>query len=241
MNSQIILIVDDEDALDYSDFFEVKTDFKILTAEDGGEAIKIATKIHPDLILLDVQLPVFNGFEVLEELKKREIKTRVVMISGAFVDANSIIRGIKGGACDYILKPLDINELINKVKKYLIQERTINFELANISPFIDRLIINTERYQRDTKHLERKVMLLRNENKILKSKTFKAEVFSKITYVGISLLSIYAFSKMKVISDDYLILLVFLILVVLLMIPVDKIQSITTALKGLKTKIKLKS
>jgi len=137
-----VLVVDDSAPVRkaFTSVLERDPTFDVSTAADGMKAVEIASREHPDLILLDIQLPVINGFMVLDEIKKRRIETRVVMMSGAYTDIDTATRCIKGGACDFILKPIDLNDLCEIVKKYLIVENTLNFRVSDTAPIVDSLI-----------------------------------------------------------------------------------------------------
>ena len=80
---------------------------------DGGEALKIAMKEKPDLILLDVMMPVMNGFQVLRKLKlQEETKDIQIIMLTSDVQEKDIVAGIESGAADYVTKPFSFAELI---------------------------------------------------------------------------------------------------------------------------------
>jgi DNA-binding response OmpR family regulator len=91
---------------------------QILTATHGQEALDIATRELPDVILLDVTLPDMNGFAVIEKLKEDERLADIYVIfwSGTLLRPEDKIRGLNLGAFDYLLKPADRGELIARVQ-----------------------------------------------------------------------------------------------------------------------------
>ena len=105
---------------------------EILEASSGTEALEIA-QAHPDidLIILDVQMPEVDGFETAQLLKARK-KTRdipIIFLTSAFKSEEFQQRGYEIGAVDYLLKPIDDNQLINKVSTYfrlIEKERQLN-------------------------------------------------------------------------------------------------------------------
>ncbi|MFZ5517399.1 MAG: response regulator [Candidatus Zhuqueibacterota bacterium] len=230
-----ILIVDDEPDIStlLKRYFE-KTGYDVSTAIDGREAVEIAAKVNPDLVLLDIQLPVLDGFEVLEEFKKRGVETRVVMFSGYFKDRDTAIRCIRNGACDFITKPVDIKELSNKIKKYILVEKTINLQIADTTPVVDKLIGRTE-------YLETEVDRLEAENACLRKKDFRKEVISKAIYIALSVISVYSLSKTNVLEGGISVGLIFVLLFLFLMIPMDRIQRVSAQISKLKTQITMKS
>jgi DNA-binding response OmpR family regulator len=94
--------------------------YKVTTVENGQEALDIATKILPDLILLDVMMPLMTGFEVLSRLKQHAKAKKIpVILVTAQSKEEEILHGLELGAEDYISKPFSPNELAARVKKVL--------------------------------------------------------------------------------------------------------------------------
>lgn len=117
-----ILVVDDHtDILALISLILKQHNYEVITAQDGVEAIEKAIQEHPDVVLLDVQIPKINGYKVCETLKERE-ETRtipVIFISSAYRDLKDIIRGLETGGTDYLTKPFDNLELLARIKANL--------------------------------------------------------------------------------------------------------------------------
>lgn len=114
----IILVVDDDPDLLVSmkDLLSVK--YKVLTARDGYEAVKIANEKKPDLILLDLKLPIIDGFSVLMMLKSEdETRPIPVVILSAVKEKSQIIRAQQEGAMGYITKPFDPEKVFAKIEQ----------------------------------------------------------------------------------------------------------------------------
>ena len=79
-------------------------------AENGKEALKMVDRLLPDIILTDVKMPEMDGLSFAEQLRKQELPTRIVFISG-YDDTPYLKKAFKLNACDYLLKPLDMEEL----------------------------------------------------------------------------------------------------------------------------------
>ncbi len=95
-------------------------DYELYLAKNGNEALAIVENIVPDLALLDIMMPIMNGFELLEKL--REIKTldkMPVIFLTALDDGESKVRGFESGAVDYISKPFNSKEVLARVKAHL--------------------------------------------------------------------------------------------------------------------------
>ena len=116
-----ILIVDDEpfnvDVL-LQELEEL--DYELITASNGQEALDKIKSQQLDLILLDLMMPVLDGFAVLKEIKDDDaLRDIPVIIVSAASDSKSIVKGIKQGADDYITKPIDADHLKDKLKDHL--------------------------------------------------------------------------------------------------------------------------
>jgi len=116
-----LLIVDDEPLnVDYIYQEFEDSDYQLITAFDGQEALDKIQKELPDLVLLDLMMPVLDGFAVLMHIKSDpQLREIPVIITSAANDSRSIVKGIKMGADDYLTKPLDEALLLQKVEEYL--------------------------------------------------------------------------------------------------------------------------
>ena len=116
-----VLIVDDEPFnVDYLEQELEDSDYQIITASNGQEALDKIKSQQPDLILLDLMMPVLDGFAVLAQIKADTYLHDIpVIIVSAANDSKSIVKGIKQGADDYITKPVDADHLVQKLKEHL--------------------------------------------------------------------------------------------------------------------------
>ena len=116
-----VLIVDDEPFnVDVLEQELEDTDYELITASNGQEALDKIKSQQPDLILLDLMMPVLDGFAVLKEIKDDDVLRDIpVIIVSAASDSKSIVKGIKQGADDYITKPIDAESLKVKLKDHL--------------------------------------------------------------------------------------------------------------------------
>ena len=121
-----VLIVDDE--LDYLETIVKRLrarDVDVSGVESGYLALEALDSLNPDVIILDVKMPGLDGIETLREIKKKKPLTEVIMLTGqASVDSG--IQGMQLGAFDYLIKPVALDELLEKVRqayeRKLIQE-----------------------------------------------------------------------------------------------------------------------
>ncbi len=112
---RVVLVVEDEKAIaDILKFNLTKEGYRVIEAADGEEALEVAKRFSPDLVLLDVMLPKLDGFAVCKKLRLWT-DAPVIMLT-ARVDEVDKILGLELGADDYITKPFSIRELLARVK-----------------------------------------------------------------------------------------------------------------------------
>lgn len=89
------------------------------TAFDAGDALKMLNKDIPDLILLDLQMPVISGFDFLKNIRSEKKYAGIsVLVVTAYSDEENINRALDLGADDYIEKPIDIDRLLEKIRDF---------------------------------------------------------------------------------------------------------------------------
>ncbi|MFO8061534.1 MAG: response regulator [bacterium] len=113
----ILVIDDDEEILNLIEMILTNKNYKVETALTGEEGIKLAIKSHPDLILLDIMMPVMDGWEILKMLHTEE-KTRNIPVAmlTCKTDVKNKLIGLQEGAIDYITKPFSPEELTSRVE-----------------------------------------------------------------------------------------------------------------------------
>ena len=116
MNCKILIIDDDNLVCISLKKLLVKLGYEVETCLDGGEANEKIEEFEPDIILLDIYLTTHNGLELLVEFQKRFYHIPVIMITG-YSDVKIAVTAIKSGAYDFLLKPIDIDQLQIVLKK----------------------------------------------------------------------------------------------------------------------------
>jgi two-component system, OmpR family, phosphate regulon response regulator PhoB len=116
-----ILVVDDErDITALVAYHLAKEGYRVSTAASGPDALKAAADERPDLVVLDLMLPGLSGYEVLEELRRRDESREVgVLVLTARREEGDRIKGLSLGADDYLVKPFSPQELVLRVRAVL--------------------------------------------------------------------------------------------------------------------------
>lgn len=114
-----ILIIEDEKAIRMAledDF--IAEGYQVDSANTGPVGLKKSSEPNHDIILLDIMLPEMDGFEVLKELRKRNVRTPIIMLTAKSLEIDKIL-GLEFGADDYVTKPFSPRELQARVKAVL--------------------------------------------------------------------------------------------------------------------------
>jgi DNA-binding response OmpR family regulator len=118
--SKILIAEDERDIRELLSFTLRYNGFEVVSARDGEEAIELALKEHPHLVLLDIRMPRINGYEVCRLMKDNEVTKHipVVFISAKGQEAE-VQEGMEAGAVDYIIKPFSPDEVVERVTTLL--------------------------------------------------------------------------------------------------------------------------
>lgn len=87
-------------------------------ASNGQEALKLLSTIHPDLVTLDITMPVMDGLETLTHIREQDPALKVIMVSAAG-QKTKVMNALKAGAVDFLQKPFQPNEVIAVINKYI--------------------------------------------------------------------------------------------------------------------------
>jgi len=128
MSTNILIVDDEEQYLRLMDINLRTEGFNVLKAKNGIEAVETVAKNHPNLVLLDIQMPKLDGFGACQRI--REFSNIPIIIVTVIGKEQDLIRGLDLGADDYIVKPFSINELLARVRSVLRRAQT------SASPFI---------------------------------------------------------------------------------------------------------
>jgi DNA-binding NtrC family response regulator len=117
MEEMRIMLVDDEERfLSTTKKLLSKKGIDLLTALSGGEALEMLNSHSIHVVILDVKMPGMDGMTTLREIKRQHPLTEVIMLTG-HATVESAVEGLKSGATDYLMKPANIDELIEKAEE----------------------------------------------------------------------------------------------------------------------------
>jgi two-component system alkaline phosphatase synthesis response regulator PhoP len=150
--SKILLVDDEVDILEFISYNLEKEGYKVYTAQNGAEAIKVAEKTLPDLIILDVMMPEMDGIAACEEIRRiPSLQQTIIAFLTARGEDYSQIAGFEAGADDYITKPIRPKVLVSRVKALLKRTSTAGSAPTVVienthTVVIGNLVIDKERY-----------------------------------------------------------------------------------------------
>ena len=145
MASEKILVVDDDNNIcELLRLYLEKEGYDVILAHNGGEAVKMFQELSPDLMILDIMLPVLDGWQVCREVRKFSDKP-IIMLTAKGETFDKVL-GFELGADDYVVKPFEAKEVMARVKAVL--RRSGSAEKTDIKEVrYDKLVINLTNYE----------------------------------------------------------------------------------------------
>ena len=140
----ILVVEDDRNISDLIRMYLEKEGFDVRIAYDGGKAVEEYDRQAPDMVLLDIMLPVMDGWTVLKKIREND-KTPVIMLT-AKGETEDKVTGLEGGADDYIVKPFEMKEVLARI--HAVMRRTgVEEEQGEKKLSFDKLVINLDSYE----------------------------------------------------------------------------------------------
>ncbi len=211
VNDFKILLVDDEtDVLDFMKYNLEKEGFWVYTARDGMEAIQMAKKMNPHLIILDLMMPKMDGIETCRELRNiPDFKNTIITFLTARDEDYSQIAGFEVGADDYITKPIKPRVFISRIRALLRRLET-NETAGKIS--VGGIEIDRERYvavkdgkeiSLPRKEFELMNLLVSKPGRVFKREEILSRVWGNDTIVGDRTIDVHIRKLREKIGDEY--------------------------------------
>lgn len=165
MSNKKVLIVDDErDIRELLEYNLSTNGFTVFQGKNGKEAVRLARLQHPDVIILDVMMPVMDGIEACEKIRSMpELAHIPIVFLTARAEEYAELAGFEAGADDYIVKPIKPRILVKRINALLRRRGSKERQVETIN--IHNLVINKEAYT--VKHGKETVELTRREFELL--------------------------------------------------------------------------
>ena len=140
---KVLIVEDDSNIAELLTLYLKKEGYETLIAPDGGKALELHRSFRPDLLLLDIMLPVMDGWAVCSKIRETE-QTPIIMLTakGETIDK---VTGLEMGADDYIVKPFEMKEILARVQAVL--RRSGEEEQKTKRLAFEKLVINLESYE----------------------------------------------------------------------------------------------
>ena len=155
MSRHTIMVVDDNgDMLHIYARVLAQEGFEVFTAATGNDCLKQLAELSPDIFLVDVMLPDWNGIDLVQKIKERPefANSMFVLLSGLMTDSDTKIKGLEAGALDYIARPIPNRELVAKVKS-LVQVMELQNSLVTLADELElRVAERTKELQESEAH-----------------------------------------------------------------------------------------
>ena len=142
-NEKILVVDDDKNICELLRLYLVKEGYNVTMVHDGGAALAEFDKLHPDLVLLDVMMPVMDGWEVCRAIRQTS-QTPIIMLT-AKGETEDKVSGLQMGADDYITKPFEMKELIARINAVLRRTEIPNDTSKRLT--FDKLVIDLDSYE----------------------------------------------------------------------------------------------
>lgn len=117
MPRKVLIVEDESNIAELLHLYLEKEGFETAVAPDGGKGVELFRSFQPDLVLLDIMLPVLDGWGVLKKIREHD-KTPVIMLT-AKGETNDKVTGLESGADDYIVKPFEMKEVLARIHAVL--------------------------------------------------------------------------------------------------------------------------
>ena len=145
MATSVLIVEDERNIAELLQLYLEKEGYAVTIALDGGTGLEKFRAIQPDLVLLDVMMPVMDGWTVCKTIRA-EAQTPIIMLT-AKGETDDKVHGLKAGADDYITKPFEMKEVLARVEAVLRRSGSSATEKAERRLVFDKLIIDMDAFE----------------------------------------------------------------------------------------------
>ncbi len=142
---KILIVDDDQNICELLRLYIEKEGFSVCIANDGEQAIRRFNEENPDLIILDVMMPVLDGWQVCREIRKKS-NCPIIMLTAKGETFDKVL-GLELGADDYVVKPFDSKEIVARIKAVLRRFNHAHTESNEREVKYDKLVVNMTKYE----------------------------------------------------------------------------------------------
>ena len=184
MAKKVLIVEDDGNIAELLHLYLEKEGFETQVAGDGGKGVELFRSFQPDLVLLDIMLPVMDGWAVLKKIREHD-KTPVIMLT-AKGETEDKVTGLEGGADDYIVKPFEMKEVLARIHAVLRRfggeeegsgEKKLSFDKLVINLDSYELLVDGKRVDTPPKELELLYHLAASPNRVFTRNQLLDEVW----------------------------------------------------------------
>ena len=188
MSKKALVVEDDGNIAELLRLYLERDGFEVQCASDGGEGVAVFRVYHPDIVLLDIMLPVLDGWGVLREIRK-DSRTPVIMLT-AKSETPDKISGLEMGADDYVTKPFEVKELLARIHAVLrraeepgeggdgkAKARRLSFDKLVVDLDAYELIVDGKRVDTPPKEMELLFHLASSPNRVFTRNQLLDEVW----------------------------------------------------------------
>ena len=145
MAISVLIVEDDPNIRELLQLYLEKGGYAVTLASDGGQGLEKFRAIKPNLVLLDVMMPVMNGWEVCKAIRQ-ESNTPVIMLT-AKGETDDKVMGLRTGADDYVTKPFEMKELLARIEAVLRRTDRVTEEASARRLVFDKLVIDMDSFE----------------------------------------------------------------------------------------------
>ena len=145
MAVSVLIVEDDRNIAELLQMYLEKEGYAVTTAFDGGQGLQKFRSIKPDLVLLDVMMPVMDGWAVCKSIRS-ESATPIIMLT-AKGETDDKVNGLRSGADDYITKPFEMREVLARIEAVLRRTGSTAVQAQSRRLVFDRLVIDMDAFE----------------------------------------------------------------------------------------------
>jgi len=187
--------------------------YDVLLAEDGNLALQMFKEAKPNLCLLDIMMPLKDGYTLAEDIRRMDASIPIIFLSAKSLPED-VVKGFKSGGNDYLKKPFSIAELLVRVEALLIRfggSRSIDssekqtlyeFGGCKLDSVNQRLETPTARYDLSYKEMELLKMLLQHKNEVLERQDALIKIWGHDSHYNANSMNVFMTHLRKLLKDD---------------------------------------